>query len=188
MEKTKTTLPVIGMHCANCAIAIEKTLTKNYAGISKAEVNLATDSVYIEYDPSQVKINDMAESVKKAGYELVIESEDETGDVESRARADETRRQKKALIIGILFTLPLFFLSMGSDAGIFSFSGEKWFSWLMLVLASPVQFYTGFDYYINGFKSLRNRSANMDVLVALGSSIAYFYSVFVLVFNFHGHL
>ncbi|MCK5722509.1 MAG: copper-translocating P-type ATPase, partial [Gammaproteobacteria bacterium] len=85
--------------------------------------------------------------------------------------------------IGILFTAPLFFLSMGRDFGLFGlWSHAEWINWLFLALATPVQFYTGGDYYIGGWKSLKNGSANMDVLVAMGSSVAYFYSLAVLLY------
>jgi len=84
-------------------------------------------------------------------------------------------------------TLPLFLLSMGRDFGLTgSWSHAPWMNWLFLVLATPVQFYTGWDYYVGGFKSLRNKSANMDVLVALGSSVAYVYSLSILLFSASG--
>lgn len=83
--------------------------------------------------------------------------------------------------MGAAFTLPLFLLSMARDFGITGpWSHQAWVNWLFLVLATPVQFYTGWDYYVSGLKSLRNKSANMDVLVALGSSTAYIYSLAVL--------
>jgi len=79
---------------------------------------------------------------------------------------------------GEVFALPLFALSMLCDFGLIgSWSHAPWVNWLFLALATPVQFYTGWHYYVGGFKSLRNRSANMDVLVALGSSVAYGYSL-----------
>ena len=90
--------------------------------------------------------------------------------------------------MGVICSLPLFLLSMGRD---FGFTGEwshaPWVNWLFWALASPVQFYTGWDYYTGGFNSLRNRSANMDVLVAMGSSVAYLYSLAVLLHPALGH-
>jgi Cu+-exporting ATPase len=90
--------------------------------------------------------------------------------------------------VGVICSLPLFLLSMGRD---FGFTGEwshaAWVNWLFWALATPVQFYTGWDYYTGGFNSLRNRSANMDLLVAMGSSVAYLYSLAVLLHPALGH-
>jgi Cu+-exporting ATPase len=86
------------------------------------------------------------------------------------------------LIVGIIFTAPLLILSMARDFGLLgAWSHANWVNWLFLILATPVQFYVGRDYYVGAYKSLRNGSANMDVLVALGSSAAYFYSIAVLI-------
>ena len=98
-------------------------------------------------------------------------------DAESAARKAEIRDQTRKFTVGVLFACPSFSLSMGGTFGLLgpgaTRPGSTGCSWL---LATPVQFYTGWDYYVGGFKSLRNRSANMDVLVAMGSSVAYFYS------------
>ena len=86
-------------------------------------------------------------------------------------------------LVGVAFTLPLFILSMSRDFGLLgSWSHAVWVNWLFWALATPVQFYTGWDYYVGGLKSLKNKSANMDVLVAMGSSVAYVYSMAVLLF------
>ena len=176
-------LPVIGMTCANCAATIERTLTKRVSGVTSASVNLAAETASIEYDPSIVTLETLAEAVDRAGYTLVLPRDgDSIGDEEQIARETEVRRERRALVIGVLFTVPLFVLSMARD---FSFLGpwahEPWVNWLFWALATPVQFYTGYGFYVGGFKSLRNRSANMDVLVALGSSTAYFYSSALLI-------
>jgi Cu+-exporting ATPase len=96
----------------------------------------------------------------------------------------EIRNQTRKFLIGLAFTAPLFILSMGRDFGIFGpWAHGSWVNWLFLALATPVQFYTGWDYYTGGLKSLKNGSANMDVLVAMGSSVAYFYSLAVLLYT-----
>ena len=103
-------------------------------------------------------------------------------DAEAAARAAELRHQQVRLIVGLIFTVPLFLLSMGRDFGLLGhWSHALWVNWLFFALATPVQFYVGWDYYTGAYKSLRNGSANMDVLVAMGSSVAYFYSVAVLI-------
>ncbi|MBF0232585.1 MAG: copper-translocating P-type ATPase [Desulfamplus sp.] len=102
-------------------------------------------------------------------------------------RNEEVRNQTKKFIIGLIFALPLFTLSMLRDFGITGvWSHSAWVNWVFLFLATPVQFYTGRDYYIGAWNSLRNRSANMDVLIASGSSVAYFYSLAILIFTSSG--
>ncbi len=183
MARKRVEIPVIGMTCANCSRAVERVLTKKVEGVSSAEVNLASDLAQVVYDPDITGLDAMAEAVKKAGYLLVLPEEGkENEDVEAEARRKEQKAQSRALQVGIVFTLPLFALSMLRDFGFLGpgFS-EAWFNWILFGLAVPVQFYTGWGYYVGGVKSLANRSANMDVLVAMGSSVAFFYSVSVLV-------
>ncbi|MCB0197122.1 MAG: copper-translocating P-type ATPase, partial [Anaerolineae bacterium] len=99
------------------------------------------------------------------------------------------RDQTRKLWVGVIFTLPLFLMSMARDFGLIGhWAHASWVNVLFLALATPVQFYTGWDYYIGAYKSLRNKSANMDVLVALGSSVAYFYSIIVTVGLLGGHV
>ncbi|MHB9031365.1 MAG: heavy metal translocating P-type ATPase, partial [Candidatus Latescibacterota bacterium] len=175
-------LPVVGMSCANCAMAVERTLKRKVPGVEEAAVNLADESVHIIYDPSAASLDRMAEAVEAAGYQLVLPEEGETAeDAEQKAREEDVRRERRSFLAGIIFTIPLFILSMGRDFGLFGhWAHAPWMNWLFFLLATPVQFYTGRDFYTNGWNSIRNRSANMDVLVALGSSTAYFYSVAVM--------
>jgi Cu+-exporting ATPase len=111
-------------------------------------------------------------------------------DVERAAREAEISDQTRRFWIGVVFALPLFLLSMGRDFGLLGeWAHAPWVNWFFLALATPVQFYVGYDYYAGGFKSLRAGSANMDVLVAMGSSAAYFYSLAVLLFpGIGGHV
>ncbi len=175
-------LPVIGMTCANCAMAIERTLIRKVPGVVSASVNLASETVNVEYDTAKATLDVLAEAVDKAGYTLVLPREDSVeGDDEQAARKSEIRREQRAFITGIVFTVPLFLLSMARDFSLIgAWAHAPWVNWLFLALATPVQFYTGRGFYTGGFKSIRNGSANMDVLVALGSSTAYFYSAALL--------
>ncbi len=181
-KKTATVdLPVIGMTCANCSNAVERVLAKRTKGVKSASVNLAAESATVEYDPEEVTLEQMAASVDKAGYTLVIPRGDSSGDEEQTAREENVRKERSALRVGVLFTVPLFLLSMARDFSLIGqWAHDPWVNWLFLSLATPVQFYTGRGFYTGGFKSLRNGSANMDVLVALGSSTAYFYSLTLL--------
>jgi P-type Cu+ transporter len=177
--------PVTGMTCVNCAMNIERALIRKVPGIVKATVNFASERVLVEYDPTVSGIDDMATAIEKAGFKAIIveEGSEDASDSEQIARNAEIQDQTHKFIVGVVFSLPLFLWSMARDFGLIGhWSHAAWVNWLFFLLASPVQFYTGWDYYVGGIKSLRNRSANMDVLVALGSSVAYVYSLALLIF------
>lgn len=177
----KADIPVTGMTCANCARTIERTLSR-LDGVVSASVNLASERASVEYLPGAVSLVAIQQAIRDAGYGVVQAAEGESAeDVERAAREAEVRDQSRKFWVGAAFSLPLFLLSMGRDLGLVGmWAHQPWVSWLMLALATPVQFYVGWDYYVGGFKSLRAGSANMDVLVAMGSSVAYLYSVAVL--------
>ncbi|MEJ2210797.1 MAG: heavy metal translocating P-type ATPase, partial [Anaerolineae bacterium] len=177
----KVEMPVTGMTCANCAQTVERTL-KRLDGVVSANVNLANERASVEYLPGAISLAAIQQAIRDVGYDVVVPGEGEVAeDVERAAREAEIRDQERKFWIGAAFTLPLFLLSMARDFGLVgAWAHQPWVNWLFLVLATPVQFYVGYDYYVGGFKSLRARSANMDVLVAMGSSAAYFYSLAVL--------
>ncbi|NNL43555.1 MAG: copper-translocating P-type ATPase [Desulfobacterales bacterium] len=184
----KVELPVTGMTCANCAMNIERALNKKVPGVVNASVNFATESVFVDYISDVSNVDEIISAIKKAGYGAIPPKESMQGDdSEQAARDAEIKDQTRKFVAGLIFALPLFILSMGRD---FGFTGQwshaSWVNWFFWALATPVQFYTGFDYYLGGFKSLVNKSANMDVLVAMGSSVAYFYSIAVLFFPLVG--
>ncbi|MCB9422300.1 MAG: copper-translocating P-type ATPase [Ardenticatenaceae bacterium] len=174
-------LSLLGMTCANCASNIERALNK-VDGVLEATVNYANEKAAVHYATGVVTRADLVAAVRKAGYDVVeAESADELQDAEAAAREAEIHHQWIRLIVGAVFTLPLFVLSMSRDFGLVGhWAHATWVNWLFLLLATPVQFYVGWDYYSGGYKSLRNGSANMDVLVAMGSSVAYIYSIAVL--------
>jgi len=183
-----TELPVTGMTCANCAANIERALNKKVSGVVQAAVNFATERVSVEYVPGVSGIDDIVSAIEKAGYGAILPDDAmESEDAEQTARRAEIQDQTRKFIVGVVFSLPLFIMSMMRDFSLIgAWSHALWVNWFFLALATPVQFYTGWDYYVNGFKSLKNKSANMDVLVAMGSSIAYFYSISVLFFPIFG--
>jgi Cu+-exporting ATPase len=177
------------MSCANCSATIERTLNKKVQGVVQAVVNFASEQAAVEYVPQTVSVDDLIAAVAGAGFGATAPGDSpEAEDAEARARAREIADQTRKFIVGVICSLPLFLLSMGRD---FGFTGEwshaAWVNWLFWALATPVQFYTGWDYYTGGFNSLRNRSANMDLLVAMGSSVAYLYSLAVLLHPALGH-
>ena len=175
-------LPLLGMTCTNCAASIERTLNK-VDGVTSATVNFANEKAQVSYATGAVTRADLVAAVRKAGFDVVETSADEEPeDAEAAAREAEIRHQWRRLIVGVVFSLPLFVFSMSRDFGLLGmWSHAVWVNWLFWALATPVQFYVGWDYYVGGYKSLRNGSANMDVLVAMGSSVAYIYSIAVLI-------
>jgi len=178
----KVELAVTGMTCANCAMNIERALTRRAPGVARAAVNFAAESASVEYFPSATDLSSIVGVIEKAGFGAIVpDDENETEDAEAMARQAEIRDQTRKFAVGIVFALPLFILSMARDfALVGAWSHGPWVNWLFALLATPVQFYTGWDYYTGSYRSLRNRTANMDVLVAMGSSVAYGYSLAVL--------
>ena len=177
----KIELAITGMTCANCVRAVERTLLKKTPGVVTANVNFATEKGTIEYLPHQVTPTEIIIAIKRAGYGVVQPSSEPLEDVEQAARIAEVKDQTRKFWLGVLFTLPLFVLSMSRDFGwLGEWAHAVWVNWLMLIMTLPVQFYVGWDYYVGAWKSLQNRAANMDVLVAMGTSVAFFYSLAVL--------
>ncbi len=158
-------------------------------GVENVTINLVTGKSLVTYIPTIISQKEIRTAIKSAGFES-LELGGGSKDVEAEARQAEIDEQKRLLTIGLIFSIPLFLLSMSKDLGFLpmSIGHAPWMNWLMLVLATPVQFYVGRQYYIGAYKSLRNGSANMDVLVALGSSAAYFYSLPVTFGLFSGHV
>jgi Cu+-exporting ATPase len=185
ITSSSLTLPVSGMTCANCALTIERVLDKK-DGILDVSVNFASENVDVKFIPTLINKNGIIRAIENAGYGVLLHQTDSSTAEEALdfARNIEIKQQTNKLWVGISFTLPLFIFSMLRDFHLLpAWAYNEWALWLMLFLATPVQFYVGSDYYVNGFKSLKNRSANMDVLVALGSSVAYFYSVIVVILS-----
>lgn len=176
-----------GLSDDNDARRLEKVLS-GMDGVLKAVVSFATERATIQYVPTVISQSELRKAIRQAGFDTVDRG-DQTVDVEALAREAEIQQQKRLLIIGLAFTLPLFLLSMGRDFGLLGmWAHQSWVNWLMFALATPVQFYVGWQYYVGAYKSLRNGSANMDVLVAMGSSVAYFYSVVIVLGLLPGHV
>jgi len=172
----------------NDARRMEKTLQK-IEGVMGASVSFATERARITFIPTLTSPAELRKAIAGAGFEAV-ELGEQSEDAEARAHQAETSRQRHLLIVGILLSLPLFLLSMARDLGILPMAirHAEWINWLMFALATPVQFYVGWQYYVGSYKALRNKSANMDVLIAMGSSAAYFYSVAVTFGWVPGHV
>ena len=190
-------LPIKRLSDDNDAQRLEKALTK-LAGVVEAHVNYATEKAIIKYIPTVVSQNDLRQTISASGFEAVMVTGNGE-DAERLAREQEITHQKHLLRVGLIFTVPLFVLAMTRDLGLLTafFGGmpgmlmqmpgmpatmaAPWFNWLLLVLATPVQFYVGRQYYVGAYKALRNGAANMDVLIAMGTTVAYVYSIAVLI-------
>jgi Cu+-exporting ATPase len=179
---------VLGLADSTDVTRLEKALLK-FEGITSAQVNIATQQIHLQYVPTIIGLVDIYKAIKHAGFEA-IEKGENSDDAEAKAREMEISHQKKLLIVGLMLTIPLFILSMSGDFNFLpmGFAHSRWLDWIMLALATPVQFYVGRQYYISAYKSLKNKSANMDVLISLGSSVAYFYSLPIVFGQLEGHI
>lgn len=169
------------------AIRLEKALGQ-IEGVTEAQVNFAGERARVRYIPTLVSQADLRKAIEKAGFDAA-ETGGEAEDAERKAREAEVAQQRRYLLVGLLFTIPLFLIAMGRDLGVFGmWAHEPWVNYLMWALATPVQFYVGGQYYVGAYKALRNGSANMDVLIAMGSSAAYFYSIPITLGLLPGHV
>ncbi|USK34984.1 heavy metal translocating P-type ATPase [Bacillus sp. F19] len=174
----KAEFDISGMTCAACANKIEKRLNK-VNGVQNATVNFALESALVEYNPDEVSIVDMKEAIKKLGYRL--EQKQEAAGEKVDHRQKEIEKQTGKFIFSSILSIPLLWAMVSH----FEFTSFIWLPemfmnpWVQLALATPVQFLVGGQFYAGAYKALRNKSANMDVLVALGTSAAYFYSIYL---------
>lgn len=177
--KETVDLQLIGMYCAACATKIEKVVSK-MPGVNQANVNFALETARVEFNPAEVSLSDIQQRVEKLGYQAV--SKQETLDQEGH-RKEAITKQKRKLLLSAILSLPLLWAMVSH----FSFTSWIWMPdlfmnpWFQLILATPVQFFIGKQFYVGAYKALRNKSANMDVLVALGTSAAYFYSLYLTI-------
>ncbi|MBU3569834.1 heavy metal translocating P-type ATPase [Priestia aryabhattai] len=173
----KAEFAITGMTCAACSTRIEKGLNK-LEGVTKASVNLALETASVEYSPSQIAPQDITRRVEKLGYGAKLKSEER--EEEQSYREKELSKQKGKFWFSFILSVPLLW-AMVSHFTFTSFIPLPHMlmnPWVQLALATPVQFVVGKQFYVGAFKALRNKSANMDVLVALGTSAAYFYSLY----------
>ncbi len=169
-------LDIYGMTCAACSTRIEKVLNK-MEGVHLASVNLANEIAHIEYYPGLTKVEDLIARIQKLGYDAEPRADRE--DKQSH-KEEQIKRQRMKLIVSAVLSLPLLLMMVNHFIGL-PLPGILNNPWLQFVLATPVQFIIGWQFYEGAYKNLKNGSANMDVLVALGTSAAYFYSLAELI-------
>ncbi|XOQ44325.1 MAG: Copper-exporting P-type ATPase [Clostridium sp.] len=175
----KTVLNITGMSCAACSARIEKKLSR-MEGVHTAGVNLTTEKATVEYDPNTVGVSDLIHAIESLGYGAE-KAEEISKDREREVREKEIQSLKYSLIASIILSSPLL-LDM-----IFAMSGLNvpllHSQYFQLAVATPVQFLIGWRFYRNAYFSLRSGSANMDVLIAMGTSAAYFFSLYNVFFE-----
>ena len=203
-------LPVTGMTCASCSARVEKALAK-VPGVLSAQVNLADEHAVVSAISTMVTRATLVAAVQHAGYGVIDTADQVDGhDAEAQARAQELAVRWRRLWVAIVATVPLFVLSMSKDFGLIAplpigsavamvaeygiahmhmvpASQDAW-NWLFLVLAIPVQSYAAVDFYRHAWGALRARTANMDSLIVLGSSAAFWYSTVLMVAGGVGHV
>jgi len=172
----KAELPITGLQDSSDALRLEKAL-EGQDGVLSARVNFGTERAALEFLPGMTGVGELAGVIRQAGFGLVQAGETEAlEDVEAQFRAAELREQRRLLVLGLVLTLPLIVYSMARDFRLVGFPHDYL---AMLVPATIVQFVVGWHYFTGAYKSLRSGSANMDVLIVMGSSAAYFSSLAV---------
>ncbi len=179
----KKVIGIKGMHCASCAVMIEKSLNR-LEGV-RATVNYGAEKAYLDLDSGKTDMPAIRKAVEKLGYGIIEESEKSHHGEETFADREQKEREKqisglwKKLIIGIILTSPITF---GSFPDIFIVPAFLTDPRILLLLATPVQFYVGYEFYRGFWLATRNRTADMNTLIAIGTSAAYFYSLVVVMF------
>lgn len=189
------TLPVEGMTCASCVLRVEKAL-KKVGGVQTANVNLATENVSLTFDPAKVKLEELSSAVENAGYKLILppqevrvkegdQANDRTGIGNSSHQEKAYRELKRDFIFSLSFTLPIFLLSMASMTSWFKESAllpPDDLNKLLMLMTTLVVFIPGKRFYSIAWRLMKHFSADMNTLVAVGTGVAYVYSVFVVLF------
>ncbi len=172
-------LDISGMHCASCATLITKRLEKE-PGVTYANVNLTTEKATVEFDEKKSSDKRIISAIESIGYKARAMEGSKDKDYEAKKREASLKHAKNLFLFSLLFAIPAFLIGM-----VFMWIGIEipYRNYILFFLATPVQFVVGYGIYKSAFGALRNKSANMDTLIAIGTSAAYFYSVYVTFFE-----
>ena len=174
-----------GMSCAACAHTIEQSI-RGVPGVSQCNVNFAASQATVQYDPQRTQLQNIQEAVSKAGYtaQPIQEVSAEQEDVEKAARKAEQRELMQKVIVGAVVSGLLVLGMLPSMTGLALPWIPTWLhnSWVQLVLTTPVQFWCGQVFFVNGWKAFKRHNADMNTLVALGTGVAFLYSLYVTLF------
>lgn len=173
-DTVKKTFPVLQMSCASCAVSAENII-KNQEGVVNASVNFATGNAVVEYKPKVITAEGIRRAVQDGGYDMLIQSDEDTTDTLEEIHTKKFGNLKRKTILAAILSLPVFVIGM-------FFMHIPYANEIMWILSTPVIFWLGKDFFINAWKQAKHRSANMDTLVALSTSVAYLFSVFNTVF------
>ena len=173
-KNIKNTYPVLGMSCASCAARVDKTLN-GLPGVYQATVNYATAVTQVEYNPEVCSDATLQAAVQDAGYDLLVDIGEDAADKAEEIRLTRYRKIKRRTVAALLLSLPIMVISMFFE----DISSLKYVLW---ILATPVVFGLGREFYINAWRQLKHGTSNMDTLVAVSTGIAYTFSVFNLLF------
>lgn len=176
IETSSVVLDIVGMSCASCASKIESKLNQ-FEGVIRANVNFATEKANVKYEPQKVKLSELIIAINEIGYEAKIRTDESSYEVEEKNK--EISKLKTHFVFAAVLSFPLVVAMVlniiGTMGPITMFLHNPW---VQLAFATPVQFIVGLRFYKNAYKALKSKSANMDVLIAIGTSAAYFFSIF----------
>ncbi|PCH36259.1 copper transporting p-type ATPase-like protein [Wolfiporia cocos MD-104 SS10] len=183
------TLRIFGMTCSSCTSTVETQLSA-MPGINSVAVSLATETCKVEFDRSMIGPREMVERIEEMGFDAVLSDEQDSTQLRSLARTKEIQEWRQRFLWSLAFAVPVFFISMVAPhlpgfcmvVKARLINGLNLGDLLVWIITTPAQFWIGQKFYRNAWKSLRHGSATMDVLVMLGTSAAYFYSVFAIIF------
>ena len=173
-EMKKEIFPVLGMSCASCAARVNKTLN-GQPGVQEASVNYASATAQVVYDADKCSLLLLKTAVQNAGYDLLIENGEAVVDEVEKRHALRYAELKKRTMVAIALAVPIMILSM-------VFMDARWANYVVWLMATPVVFVLGRNFHASAWKQLKHGTCNMDTLVSLSTSIAYFFSLFNLFF------
>ncbi len=166
---SQVSMPVTGMTCAACAVSVE-SMVASTPGVTQANVNFATQTLQVTYNPEKVQVTDMQKALQSVGYDLIIDTEN-AQEIQEQTQQNHYRELKRKTVMAGLLTLPVVVIGM-------FFMDMPYGNWIMMALSAPVLFVFGRNFFVNAFKQARHGKANMDTLVALSTGTAFAFSVF----------
>lgn len=177
------TLPIVGMSCASCVAKVEKAL-KSVPGVLEASVNLATEKATVRVALGQVTVEKLKEAVRKIGYDVP----EEKLDAHVHHHEEHEAQLRRKLVVAAVLTIAIFFLMYPGMLGLRLPIPDQWNYLLQLLLATPVQFWAGWQFYRGAWAAARNKTTDMNTLIAVGTTAAYGYSALLPLFSAHGHM